>query len=99
MPQLVLYLTPYSPDYNLIKGVAYRVQGLLRGADAHPRRPNRGDWTALGRITAVIPEGSSTTALAVRWVGARTSALVRFASFFVWLTVGHSGACKTLALS
>jgi len=63
----LVYLLPFSPDFNPIEQAFSEVKGLLRRAEAHPRIANRGNGEgALGGY-ARDARVSSPTAATMRW--------------------------------
>ena len=66
----VLYLPPYSPDFNPIEQVFSKLKGLLRKAGARTREALiEAMGGALSRRSRPrMPGGSSVTAVTVRWV-------------------------------
>jgi transposase len=68
---LLYFLPPYSPDFNPIEQAFSKVKELIRKAQAHtPREALIGAMDrALWRPCRLrMPEGSSGTAVTVRWV-------------------------------
>ena len=65
----LLYLPPYSPDFNPIEQAFSKIKGLLRRAEARTREALiEAMGIALCTVTARDARGSSSTAATARWV-------------------------------